>query len=48
VGMHLDFIIAGFINLRSFWVKPFVYFLNSMLALAVITFYILFIFYVYG
>ena len=40
LALHLDLIISAFINLRSFWVTPFSYFLNSVIALAVIIFYI--------
>ena len=45
--LHLDLIIAAFINVRSFWIKPLGYFTNSVIALMVVIFYGVFIFKVF-
>jgi predicted Holliday junction resolvase-like endonuclease len=37
--LHIDLIIAAFINLRSFGIKSVSYYVNSIIALAVIIFY---------
>lgn len=43
IAIHLDTIITAFINVRNFWIKPFSYFFNSVLAFCFIGFYIYFI-----
>jgi hypothetical protein len=40
IAIHLDIIMAAFINLRNFWVMPFIVWINSMIALLCIVGYL--------
>lgn len=44
MAMHLDLILSALINGFSFWIKPFSYFMNSVISLGVIGFYFFFIY----
>lgn len=46
MAMHLDLILSALINFYSFWVTPIKYLVNSLSSLAVVVFYVIFIFFV--
>ena len=48
MAVHMDLLMAVFANMRSFWVNPFVMFLNSMLSLGILVFYARMIYIVMG